>query len=70
MMIKNSINWLLEGLGQFVSNGIGYTATQLEPVFIIVAMAGVFLILFGAKRWGTKLTSFSIIIYTLTRIMS
>lgn len=69
-MLKNSMNWLIERLGQFVGEGIGYTATQLEPVFVIIAMLGVFLMLFGAKKLGTKLTSVSILIYTLTRIIS
>jgi len=69
-MLKNSMNWLTDRLGQFIAGGIGYTTAQLEPVFVIIAMVGVFLILFGAKRLGTKLTSFSILVYTLTRIMS
>lgn len=70
MMLKSSMNWLLEKLGHGFTQFVGVTATQLEPAFVIIAMLGVFLILFGQKRWGTKLTSLSIIIYTVARIMS
>ena len=70
MMLKSSLNWLLEKLGNEFTQLIDVTSIQLEPIFVIIAMMGVFLILFGQKRWGTRLTSVSILIYTLTRVMS
>jgi hypothetical protein len=75
-MLKKGIDWLLGKAGEGVkllfsttADGIGYTALELEPIFIIIAMVGIFLILFGEKRWGTRLTSLSIITYTIARIM-
>lgn len=75
-MLKNSVNWLFDKIGKgFVwvlggtAKGIGITATELEPVFIVVAMIGAFFIIFGEKRWGTKLTSISIFAYVLVRVI-
>lgn len=56
--ISKCIDFLVEG------------ALELEPVLVVVAMAGIFVTMVGGRKVGTKLTSGAIIIYTILKVVS
>lgn len=56
-------------LGIKIIKGIVYILVQFDEVFIIIAMLGVFFMIFGNKKIGTKITSSSILIYTVLRMV-
>lgn len=51
------------------ANGLGTLLVSLEGVYIIIAIIGVYFIVFGEKTWGTRLTSLSILLYLLGRVL-
>lgn len=60
----NNSNWLVDGilvLGKHILRFIGNSGMTLEPIFVVVAIIGFFLIMGGFDKWGYKLTSGSII---------
>lgn len=70
------IDWLkskgveLAGKGVITTaNGIGALLVSMEGIFVIIAIIGVYFIVFGEKKWGTRLTSLSILLYLLGRVL-
>lgn len=68
--IKSKISWLLAESASNVAVGLGVSIIHLEGIFIVIDIVGVFLIMSGEKTWGTRLTSMSILIYFLGRVLS
>lgn len=57
-------SWLVDGLVYLGKAILGFIATSgetLEPIFVVVAICGFFLIMAGFNKWGYKLTSGSIL---------
>ena len=57
-------SWLVDGLlylGKAILGFIGASGEALEPIFVVVAICGFFLIMAGFDKWGYKLTSGSVI---------
>ncbi len=48
---------------------IGEGIVGLEGILIIVAIIGVFLLMFGERKWGTRLTSISTLLYLMGRLL-
>ena len=51
-------------------SGLGNVIIDLEGIFIIVAMIGIFLVIADHKKLGTKLSSGSILLYFLGRMLA
>lgn len=47
---------------------MGKYGTTLEPIFVIVAICGFFLIMAGCDKWGSKLTSGSVVGFILLKV--
>lgn len=57
-------NWIVNGVIYLGKSLLGFLATSgetLEPIFVVVAICGFFLIMAGFDKWGYKLTSGSIV---------
>lgn len=50
--------------------GLGKLALQFDDLLIIVAIIGVYFMIVGNKKLGTKITSGSILVYFLAEVMS
>lgn len=65
--------WLVDGfifvgksiIGFIVTNGV-----ELDQVFVVVAICGIFVIMAGFRKLGTKLTSGSILGYIACKVVS
>lgn len=53
-----------------VIGGTGNLIVSLEGVLIIIAIIGIYLVIANNKQLGTKLTSMSIFIYVLGKVLA
>nr|DAG16340.1 MAG TPA: hypothetical protein [Caudoviricetes sp.] len=71
-MLSEGLNWLCEKAVELLSGGLvsicGALAAQSE-VFVIGALIGAFFIMFGKKATGTKITSTSIFLYIILKVV-
>lgn len=70
---KKAVNdhWLLDGImyaGKSIFKFITEQGATLEPVFIVVAICGFFLIMAGADVVGKKIVSGSVISYIVCKV--
>ncbi|KJS81659.1 MAG: hypothetical protein JM58_16425 [Peptococcaceae bacterium BICA1-8] len=61
--IFQGLSWIIDK----ISNGLGFAIKDLDGVLIIIAIIGVYFIMAGNKKLGTKITSGSIIVYAILR---
>lgn len=67
-----AIEWFFNGVVWVFKKVIGFIGscgTELDGLFIVVAIIGVFLIMAGFKNLGTKFTSGSILGYVVCRVV-
>jgi len=68
--VKNKAeNLTTKGLSTTFS-GIGKLVLQFDDLLIIVAIVGVYFMIVGNKKLGTKITSASILIYFLAEVLA
>lgn len=70
---KNAVgeSWLVDGILYLGKSIIGFLATagtSLEPVFVIVAICGFFLVMAGFDVMGKKLVGGSILGYVVCKV--
>lgn len=68
-LVANGFNQVIKWIFNLSEKGIGTVASEVEPIFIIVTMIGMFFVMFGLKSLGTKLTSISILGYLIARMV-
>lgn len=71
-LVNGLISKLKEGIlwvGDKILNGLGSGLIGLTPVFAGACMIGVFLTIAGEKKIGTKISSLSIVIYLLLKVI-
>jgi hypothetical protein len=68
------LEWLNKVLGEKagqlavkIINGIAYLVLQFDEVFVIIAILGVFVMMSGNRKLGTRMTSLSILLYAVLR---
>lgn len=69
----NNSNWLVDGLlylGKAILGFIGTSGEALEPIFVVIAICGFFLIMAGFDKWGYKLTSGSVVGFIGCKVLS
>lgn len=66
--IVEKVNGLISYLGISISQFIGARLVELAPIFVVISLIGIYLLMFGNKTLGTKLSSGSIIAYLLLRV--
>lgn len=52
-----------------VIKGITYLVVQFDGLFVVIAIVGVFIMMCGNRKLGNKITSLSILIYTIMRVV-
>ena len=71
-MLSQGLEWLCEKAVEFLSGGFiticGVLAAQSE-IFVIGALVGAFFIMMGNKQTGTKITSTSIFLYVILKVI-
>lgn len=71
-LVNGLISKLKEGvlwIGDKILGGLGTGLIGLTPVFAGACMIGVFLTIAGEKKLGTKISSLSIVIYFLLKVI-
>lgn len=63
--LKEGVLWI----GDKILGGLGIGLIGLTPVFAGACMIGVFLTIAGEKKLGTKISSLSIVIYFLLKVI-
>lgn len=66
-------NLFIDGLiwvGTGILKGVAYLGKEAYPVFVLVGITGFFLVMCGHKNLGMKITSGSVISYTICKIIS
>lgn len=63
--LKEGVLWI----GDKILGGLGAGLIGLTPVFAGACMIGVFLTIAGEKKLGTKISSLSIVIYFLLKVI-
>ncbi|WP_298042445.1 hypothetical protein [uncultured Clostridium sp.] len=63
--LKDCFTWLEDKIVQ----GLGSGLIGLTPVFTAICIIGVFLTIAGEKKLGTKISSLSIVIYFLLKVI-
>lgn len=63
--LKEGVLWI----GDKILGGLGVGLIGLTPVFAGACMIGVFLTIAGEKKLGTKISSLSIVIYFLLKVI-
>lgn len=64
------IEWLIAGVAWIGKNVIAFLATDGETVFILIAILGIFCMMGGFKKLGTKMTSGSILGYIICKVVT
>jgi hypothetical protein len=71
------IDWVKSKVSEITTQGVitilagtGKLLLQFDEVFLIVAMIGVYFIIFGNRKMGTKITSISTLLYFLAGVIS
>ena len=71
-MLSQGLEWLCEKTVEFLSGGFiticGALVAQSE-IFVIGALVGAFFIMMGNKQTGTKITSTSIFLYVILKVI-
>lgn len=69
--------WIRSKITEIAAKGIetslvatGKLLLQFDDLILIIAIVGIYLIIFGNKKMGTRMTSLSILIYFLAEVMS
>lgn len=65
--IGEGILWVLKIVGKGIAKGLIAVIQGSDAIFIIVAMVGVYFIMSGNRKLGTKLTSGSFLTYVLAK---
>lgn len=68
-----TVDTTIDGLiafGNVILKILGILATKGEPLFIIVAIIGLFIVMLGNKKLGTKISSISILSYYILRMVT
>lgn len=65
-LIIDGIVWVLKKVGGFIAE----QGTQLDPIFSLICIIGIFIIMAGFKKLGTKITSASILGYIACKVVS
>ncbi|MEN8075767.1 hypothetical protein ABFP60_02330 [Clostridioides difficile] len=71
-LVNGLISKLKEGvlwIGDKILGGLGAGLIGLTPVFAGACMIGVFITIAGEKKLGTKISSLSIVIYFLLKVI-
>ena len=71
--MSNILNWLGSKIGWLITIGVkGIAAFMInfDGAFIIVAIVGIYLIMAGSKKLGTKLTSGAFILYLICKVIA
>ena len=63
--LKDGFTWI----GDKLIQGLGNVLIELTPVFAGACIIGVFITIAGEKKLGTKISSWSIIIYFLLKVI-
>lgn len=63
--LKDCFTWLEDKIVQ----GLGSGLIGLTPVFTAICIIGVFLTIAGEKKLGTRISSLSIVIYFLLKVI-
>ena len=63
--LKEGVLWI----GDKILGGLGAGLIGLTPVFAGACMIGVFITIAGEKKLGTKISSLSIVIYFLLKVI-
>ena len=63
--LKDCFTWLEDKIVQ----GLGSGLIGLTPVFTAICIIGVFLPIAGEKKLGTRISSLSIVIYFLLKVI-
>lgn len=58
-----------KGAGATLS-GIGKIVLQCDDLILIVGIIGIYFMIFGNRKTGTKLTSLSMLVYLLAEVIS
>lgn len=64
-------SWLLDGViyaGKEIIKFIGNSGATLEPIFVIVAIGGFFIVMAGYHKLGNKVVGGSILGYMLCKV--
>lgn len=64
-VLKDGFTWI----GDKILGGLGAGLIGLTPVFAGACMIGVFITIAGEKKLGTKISSLSIVIYFLLKVI-
>lgn len=64
-MLKTLINKTLTFITASLANGV----IELTPIFVIVAIIGIFITMVGYRKVGTRISSLSFLIYILLRVV-
>lgn len=71
------LDWLQSKVAELTASGlsatiagIGKLVLQFDDLLIIVAIIGVYFMIAGSKKLGTKCTSISILIYFIAEVIS
>ena len=71
-MLSQGLEWLCEKTVEFLSGGfitICGALTAQSEIFVIGALVGAFFIMMGNKQTGTKITSTSIFLYVILKVI-
>ena len=71
--MNSILNWIGDKTGQIIgagAKGITIFICNFDGAFIIVAIVGIYLIMAGSKKLGTKLTSGAFILYLICKVIA
>lgn len=64
------LEWFVSGVVWISKNVFGFLVTQGDSLFVLVAICGIFCMMAGYKKLGTKMTSGSILGYIVCKVVS
>ena len=73
MIVETALNWLSEKGIELLSGGIISICKLLaeqSQVFIVGALIGAFFLMIGNKKTGNKITSTSILLYVILKVIA
>lgn len=56
-------------IGEKIASTLSAGVIELTPVFVVVAIVGIFLTMAGFKKLGTRMSSLSFLIYFILRMV-
>ena len=71
----------MENVGEFILDGVATTSkavikwvskngVSIDGIFVVVAICGIFVVMTGFRKVGTKMTSGSIVGYIICKVVS